>query len=316
MTTARRVSFGRASLSGVLPYILLSVLLFATACAGTGSLPRFDSSRVDQVGTADLRLLTFNVRYGLADDGANSWSYRRELVFDVIRDGAYDVVGLQEALPIQVAEIGEALAEFDVYYRTREVDPNEGEACALLFRRSRWHLLEPESGTLWLSETPQEPGSKSWDSSLPRILTWASLEEKATGQRLNVINTHFDHRGAEARVRSAELVWRQAASLAESAPVVVMGDFNAGEDSEPLGVLTRSDPRLTLVDSYRVVYPDAVDAGTFNSWRGEVSGEKIDGVLVDTRLRVLGAEILRDSVDGRFPSDHYPVSAVLGFPFD
>ena len=274
------------------------------------SLPRNDPRSGDRSATPEVRLMSFNVRYGLADDGPNSWPYRRELVFDVIRQGRYDVVGLQEALPFQVEEIAAALPEFDVHYRTREADPDEGEACAVLYRASRWRL-EPESGTLWLSETPNEPGTKSWDSSLPRIVTWASLTERGSGRSLVVLNTHFDHRGVEARRHSAELVRSQAASFAGDAPVVVMGDFNAGEDSEPLEILRRSVRDLELVDSYRVVHPDATEVGTFNAWRGETKGAKIDGILVDRRSKVLRAEIVRPSIDGLFPSDHFPVTAAL-----
>ena len=290
----------------------LAFAVLAGACASSDSLPRSDTSRQETSATTEVRLMSFNIRYGLADDGPNSWSNRRELVFDVIRQGRHDVVGLQEALPFQVQEIVAALPEFAVHYRTREADPEQGEACAVLYRTSRWRL-GPESGTLWLSETPDEPGTKSWDSSLPRIVTWVSLTERTTGRPLVVLNTHFDHRGSLARRESAELVWRQAVNLAGDAPVVVMGDFNADEDSEPLRILRRSDPKLELVDTYRQVHPDAVDVGTFNSWRGETKGAKIDGILVDARSKVLRAEIVRHSVDRRYPSDHFPVTAALEF---
>ncbi len=256
-------------------------------------------------------MLTFNIRYGLADDGPNSWPLRRELVFDTIRRGSYDIVGLQEALPFQIAEILDALPELEAYWRTREIDPAESEACAVLYRTDRWRLREEASGTLWLSETPEVPGSKSWDSSLPRIATWAALEERGTGHLLHVLNTHFDHRGETARLESARIVRAHAARLAASAPIVVMGDFNAGEASPPMRELRRESGGFALRDSFRVLHPNATGTGTFNFWRGERDGEKIDGILVDPSLSVLEAGIVRHQVEGRYPSDHYPVRALL-----
>lgn len=259
-----------------------------------------------------LHVLTFNIRYGLADDGPNSWPLRRDLVFDLIARGAYDVVGLQEALSFQIEEILEAVPGFEAYFRTREVDPAEGEACAVLYRSDRWSLDEEASGTLWLSETPDVPGSKSWDSSLPRIATWVSLEERASGRRWNVVNTHFDHRGEAARLESAEIVRDLAERLGTSAPVLVLGDFNAAETNAPMQALRRSEGGFTLSDSFRLLHAEATDVGTFNSWRGETDSEKIDAVFVGPGIRVLEAEILRDNEEGRYPSDHYPVRALVG----
>ncbi|MEM1246493.1 MAG: endonuclease/exonuclease/phosphatase family protein [Acidobacteriota bacterium] len=249
------------------------------------------------------------MRYGLADDGPNSWPQRRQLVFDLIERGRYDFIGLQEALPFQIEEILEAVAGYDVYYRTREIDPSEGEACAVLYRSDRWALDEAESGTLWLSETPETAGSQSWDSSLPRIATWVSVEERSAGRRWHVVNTHFDHRGEGARIESAGIVRELAKSLAASTPVVVLGDFNAAESSAPMLELLRAEGDFTLEDSFRKLHPGARDVGTFNSWTGETAGDKIDAVLVGPGIDVLEAEILRDHEDGRYPSDHYPVRA-------
>jgi len=92
-------------------------------------------------------------------------------------------------------------------------------------------------------------------------------------------------------------------------PVVVLGDLNAGEKNDAIKTL-KATP---LVDSYRVVQPEPeIPVGTFNHWRGEKSGSKIDYVLVDDSATVHSAEIICDhSPDGRYPSDHFPVWAVL-----
>ena len=162
---------------------------------------------------AQARVLSFNIRYGLADDGDNSWPQRRELVFEAIRAGSYDFIGLQEALPFQIEEIQERLPGYGLLSRTREADPNEGEACAIFYRSSRWRLDPEQHGTFWLSATPEEPGSKSWDSSLPRIATWGAFISRQTDQQIYVYNTHFDHRGSAARLESAKLIRAHIAAL-------------------------------------------------------------------------------------------------------
>ena len=77
-----------------------------------------------------------------------------------------------------------------------------------------------------------------------------------------------------------------------------------------LGLLRASDD-FELKDSYRVLHPKAKGVGTFNSWSGETGGEKIDAVLVGPGIDTLEAEILRENENGRYPSDHYPVRALV-----
>jgi endonuclease/exonuclease/phosphatase family metal-dependent hydrolase len=69
-----------------------------------------------------------------------------------------------------------------------------------------------------------------------------------------------------------------------------------------------------LVDTFRVLHPDVKDVRTGHSFRGGRKGYKIDYVLAQPSAQVLEAQILYDNVDGRYPSDHYPVMARLGLP--
>jgi len=261
--------------------------------------------------------MSFNIRYGTADDGPNHWRLRRELVFATLSAGDYDFIGLQEALPFQLDEIASALPEHEILYRTREQDPAEGEACAILYRADRWQLDRREQGTFWLSETPQVPGSVSWDSSLPRITTWGRFSHLDSGALIYVFNTHFDHRGQQAREESAELLRRRVAQAADSAPVLVMGDFNAGEQNPAMLALRSTDgTSAPLVDSFRLLHPDAVDVYTANGWGDRVAGEKIDTIFVRKGTDVRRAAILRPRYDGRAPSDHDPVTAELILKLD
>ena len=121
------------------------------------------------------------------------------------------------------------------------------------------------------------------------------------------MNTHFDHRGRQARLHSAQLLIDMLADWTDL-PAIVTGDLNAAEQSPPLQALLDGGLR----DSFRVVHPDSTSAGTFSGFRGRTDGAKIDYVLCSDAFAVEAAWIDRTRTpDGRAPSDHYPVGAVL-----
>ncbi|MFM7135243.1 MAG: hypothetical protein ACKO0W_13125 [Planctomycetota bacterium] len=150
-----------------------------------------------------VRAGTFNIRYENEADGPDAWRHRRAMVAKVLAEG--DFWGLQEALPSQVEAIRADRPEFGVLARTRDADPASGEACPILYRRARWTPDAEDSGTFWLSPTPETPGSKGWDAALPRIATFARFTS-SDGRAVYVFNAHLDHRGAAARVESARLL--------------------------------------------------------------------------------------------------------------
>ena len=189
---------------------------------------------------------------------------------------------------------------------SRDKDVN-GEQCGILFRKSRFAL--EQSGQFWLSETPQKSFSRSWDSSLPRIATWVQLRDRVTESPLIFINTHFDHRGRQARLESARLIRNFIEALPQEMMILVTGDFNCGEASEPYQQLTES---TRMVDTFRMAHPDpAQNDGTFNGFVGKDSGARIDWILVSDDWTVSAADIDRYSKESRFPSDHFPVTAVI-----
>lgn len=254
----------------------------------------------------ELRVMSFNLRYGTAKDGENAWPHRRQLVAETIRAFAPDLLGTQETLPFQAEFVSSEFSEYTKVGWTRDRNEN-GEQCAIFFRTERFELVE--SGQFWLSETPEEKFSKSWDSSLPRVATWVVLQDREDENREFVFaNTHFDHRGRTARLESAKLIHRRAEEL-DGAPIVLTGDFNCGEGSAPWTALTES--RL-LRDTRRAAHPAAEEQeGTFNGFGARLSDRRIDWILATADFTVHSAEIDRTRRDGRYPSDHFPVTAVL-----
>lgn len=276
-----------------------------------------------------IRVMSFNLRLGVAKDGDNHWDKRKTVVAGAIENARADIVGTQETFDFQAAYLAKQLPEFDYVGRSRVKDAND-EQCGIFFRSSRFDKLI--EGHFWLSETPDRPGSKSWDSSLPRMATWLKLWDRLNERAVFVVNTHFDHRGQQARKESAKQIRRFVASLPEGSAVVVTGDFNAAVDSAPYRALfgdtiasteTVEDAKkrnaqngvgTKLLDTFRLIHPKALtDEGTFNGFVGKTDGARIDWIAATENFEVMAAEIDRYSVDGRYPSDHFPVTATLKF---
>ena len=257
-----------------------------------------------------LNVMTYNIRYGTADDGENRWSARRRMVFDAIRRQSPDVVGLQEALDGQLHEITTALPGYAVVGVGREDGREKGEYAAILFRKSR--LRVAEAGTFWFSDTPGVPGSTSWGNRVTRICTWARFIDH-DGRAFWHFNVHLDHESQASRERSTQLLLeRIEARSVRDEPVIVTGDFNAGEKDPALATLLGPGPggEPAFVDTFRILHPDEQRVGTYSAFAfGKTNGEKIDYVLAEPGTEVTRAGIVRWSRHGRYPSDHFPVVA-------
>jgi endonuclease/exonuclease/phosphatase family metal-dependent hydrolase len=286
--------------------VLLALVVTLPACT-TGPSARARAA-TGASSSSPVSVMTFNVRYGTADDGANAWPERRHLVFDVVRRHDPDIVGVQEALRFQLDELLAELPSYGSVGVGRADGADDGEHVPVLYRTSRFRVLD--SGTFWLSDTPTVPGSSTWGNTIPRIATWARLDDRRTDVNWLVLNVHLDHRSQPSREQSTALLRRWISTTRRTGDVVVLtGDFNAGELNPAITTLTRDDE---LVDTFRVVHPDATEVGTFGAFTGRRDGAKIDYVLAEPSTRVLAAEIVRDNVEEQYPSDHYPVTAVLG----
>lgn len=288
----------------------------------------FDDAALKQVSTGvpngiELHVMSFNIRYGTAGDGDNHWLKRYPLVFDVFKNHAPDIVGVQEALHFQLAAIEKAAPAYARIGVGRDDGATKGEYTAILYLREKYEVLD--QGTFWLSDTPGKVASTSWGNSITRICTWGRFREKSSGRAFYVYNVHLDHRSQVSREKSVELVIRRINGRTVKEPFVITGDFNAGESNTAIRYLLgrsryvadlegRSAPVPDLVDTFRVCRPGAVDVGTFGGFTGRRRGEKIDYIFAQAQANVLEARILYDREGGRYPSDHYPVEARLVLP--
>ena len=281
---------------------LTAVLLLASVvCATT-----FSQARIE------VRVMTFNIRYGTANDGENHWDKRKEFLVETIKAFNPDLLGTQETLGFQRDYLAAQLAGYDVLGVGRDDGKEQGEMTALYFKRDRFEKLD--GGHFWLSETPDIAGSKSWDAALTRMVSWVKLRDKRNpkAKPLMFFNTHFDHRGQQARVESAKLIRRRIAEAAKTCRVIVTGDFNAGEENDAYRAFF-GEPDAPVFDAYRAIHSTRTnDEGTFSSFKvTETKGPRIDWIGASREWQVRQAEIDRTARNEHTPSDHFPVTAVL-----
>ncbi|HOK67428.1 MAG TPA: endonuclease/exonuclease/phosphatase family protein [Anaerohalosphaeraceae bacterium] len=258
-----------------------------------------------------LHAATFNIRVGRYASGSRDWSLRRAMVISLLAAEQYDVIGLQEALPYQLDEILQGLPQYEAYAVGRNSDPDKGETCAILYKKNRFYRID--SGTIWFSNSPWEPGSKFAGTLFPRICSWVRLADLETARCFYVYNVHLDNLSQRARTRSIEILNDLIASRKHRDPFLVMGDFNMEIDNPAMQILQNAG-KNRMLDTWGALYPHRLDEGTYHKFHGSILGSKIDHILVDTRVRVLAAAINRRDFSGRYPSDHYPVSALVQIP--
>jgi endonuclease/exonuclease/phosphatase family metal-dependent hydrolase len=279
--------------------LLLSVLLASFAGHVT--------SEMMAAAPTPLRVMSVNIRLDTPSDGENRWALRAAALARQISGYAPDIFGAQEVLPSQWDDLRRLLPEFASVGAGRERDGG-GEASPVFFRTKRFALVD--SGTFWLSTTPDVPGSKGWDAALPRVCSWAVLRENGSGRELLVANAHFDHLGHEARLQSARLILHQLEELnTVRRPVVFTGDLNTAPDTAPVEALIAGG--LTCVDLVAAERSGAIYS--FQGFGGAATKYRqlIDYVFVSGPLVARTFRVADEKVDDRYTSDHYPVVTTL-----
>ena len=287
--------------------------LMALAVVTLFLLPCVNCIAQDQVPA--IRTMSFNIRYGTANDGINRWDLRKEFVIETIRAYSPDLLGTQETLASQRDYLSETLPGYEAVGVGRDDGKLQGEMAALFYRSDRFEELE--QGHLWLSPTPLEVGSKGWDAALPRIATWVKLRDRRDPEANPILflNAHLDHQGHTARAQSTSLIRSKLQELGKECRWIITGDFNADPRDPPYANLfghKEIDGR-NIRDTHRAFKPAIEqDEGTFSSFvENNRKGARIDWIGCTDEFDVRVAGIDRTARDGRTPSDHFPVFATL-----
>jgi len=253
-----------------------------------------------------LRIMTFNVRTGIANDGANDWNHRRDIMVRTIRAQHPDVLGTQELNKFQGDYIVGKLSQYLWFGIGRRGDEGD-EHMGVFYRADRLRVID--SGSYWLSDTPDKPGSITWGNPYPRMVTWAVFERKADGRRFYYCNTHFPYRDQDelARTRSAEEILARLSALPANLPIVMTGDFNSAPDRPDHAVLTS-----LLDDAWINAQSRSGPEKTFHNFSG-VPDRRIDWIL-SRGFHAITASTITTSEGSRYPSDHFPVVAALAWP--
>lgn len=260
-----------------------------------------------------LNVMTFNIRLNIASDSLNAWPYRKDIAASQVRFFEVNLLGVQEALYDQMLDLQGRLPQYKYAGGGREDGKNKGEFSAIFYDTTRLKLLKDE--TFWLSQTPETAGSKGWDAALPRIVTWCAFEDKTNYKKFFAFNTHFDHIGKIARAESARLLLKKVKEIAGTEPAIIMGDFNAGDEDEPIKILTDENNPDKFIDTKNIsVMPHYGPAGTFNAFTNkEVDDKAIDHIFIKNKLTALKHATISESWSSRFSSDHFPVFAEISF---
>ncbi|QGY45985.1 endonuclease [Maribellus comscasis] len=252
-----------------------------------------------------MNIISFNIRYNTPNDGENAWPNRIEMVSGLIRFHEADIFGMQEALVGQIEDLKAQLPEYEWFGVGRDDGIKGGEFSPVFYNPKKFILLK--KGTFWLSETPEKP-SKGWDAALNRIVTWGKFQSKVTGKQFLFFNTHFDHKGNEARKNSASLIYQKIREMVQNKnlPVILTGDFNLTPDTEPIQLLKKY-----LNDSREVSEePPYGPVGTFEGFKLDAPLEnRIDYIFTYGEIDVKKYAALSEFTNHRFPSDHLPVFA-------
>ena len=251
-----------------------------------------------------LKVMSYNIRLDVASDAENAWPNRKAFLANQIEFHAPLILGTQEGTPGQIDWLDERLTDYARIGEGRE-GGHKGEYSAVYYNRHR--LAVKQSGTFWLSTTP-DTVSVGWDAALPRIVTWGRFTDREDGRDFYAFNTHFDHVGEEARLRSAELILTMIDSLNPAGlPFVLTGDLNLTPESAPLRLL--SD---TLTDAFVAAPVRLGPAGTFTGFDyATPATRRIDYVFAGPGVAVENFATLTDAVGGRYASDHFAVLATL-----
>ena len=254
-----------------------------------------------------LSVMTFNMRYDNPEDGQNNWRFRRERIAGVIKAQEVDVLGTQELLSNQFDDLSGLLTGYQGVGVGRLDGAESGEYCAVFFRKDRFTLLD--SGTFWLSDTPEVVGSLGWDGACERIATWVVLRDR-DGRELFFIDTHLDHVGQVARDEGVSLLMKRIETLSGGRPVILTGDFNSEPGSSVVAHVQKDG---VLRDAKAIAAQRSGTDWSFSDFGQipEAESPLLDYIFVSGDIEAVRYEVLPDTFDGGYVSDHAPVMAVV-----
>lgn len=257
-----------------------------------------------------MQITTFNIRTPV-DKPPYDWASRLPRVQKLIANHGLSLIGLQEARVEQLTDLcADGTFAFIGSGRKDPVERGDGEYSAIIYKKSEFAVVD--SGTFWLSETPEVTGSKSWDTAYARICTWGLFEEMATKKRFYYFNTHLDHCSKAAQKNGTLLILRRMqAAMASGMSCFLTGDFNIYPTREEVAI-------AKLYLKYANEASETPVTGPYPTYHGynpnaPAHTAPIDYIFVSPDVKVKSVQTIADVFDGYAPSDHFPVTAEVEF---
>lgn len=250
-----------------------------------------------------FKVISFNIRC-CDDKNGHTIAERAPRLAAVTIPFDADIIGLQEYRPAWEEHIEKYYGDkYDMFLKYRN-NTDDKEAAPILWRRDKFECID--TGYFWLSDTP-EVESRGWDEvyNCYRICTYVILKEKQSGETFTFMNTHFGF-GDKGQVASAKLIADYSKKISDR-PTFIVGDFNMKPDSPGYAEMTRHfrDVNACTVNDLRT---------TYHGYRPEtITTEHIDYCFVNDKITPITQKIIDDTVDGKFPSDHYGLYIELEF---
>jgi endonuclease/exonuclease/phosphatase family metal-dependent hydrolase len=252
---------------------------------------------------SNVKLMSYNIRYDITTSNASPWTERHTAIASQINRFDADIVGMQEVLEHQREQLLSDLPGFASIGVGRDDGQKAGEYAPIFYKAERFRLLN--SGTFWLSPTPDVP-SKGWDAALNRICTFAQFFDLESKESFWVFNTHFDHVGEVARMKSSVLILQKMQEVTNGTrqAVILCGDLNLNDDHPTIAFL-QSQMKDALLCSKQV---KSDMNKTFNNFDLAMEASKrIDYIFTNKKVTVLTFETIVERFGVSYPSDHFPI---------
>jgi len=274
----------------------------------SSSFTIYPDSEDDLSSNKIISAMTYNIRFDNPEDKDFNWEDRKMMVSQTISSNAPDVMGIQEAYYNQIKWLESELKIYEWYAVGSDDGEFRGEHCAIFYNHEKYDKID--SGTYWLSEDLDKPGSIAWDAQEPSVLTWVKLRVKLTKEEIFVFNTRLADQ-EKARVEGGKVILQKIESLTGDTSFILTGDFNAEPDHQTVQLLTNT---YKEAKEHSFIKSSSVDY-TFVGYKNNADSRKLqDYVFFSKDFPVNSYEVLNTKYNEKYPSDHLPVLCKLRFP--
>lgn len=247
-----------------------------------------------------VRVVSYNV-----DANLNTLKARSKGLCSILLSLDADSIGVQEARPGWVKQFDRQLTGYDHIGVSADGErPSEHTfGTYIYYKKDKYNVVD--SGTFWLSKTPDVPSKYGDTVDCNRTCCWVILEDKQTGFRYVHMNSHLDWMDPDANAYQVEMIRRQIRVFEEMGlPVFATGDYNADEGTRSYQLMLQE----ASIGDAKYQTEDRNNIGTYPSYgEYDVTKEKpIDFCFVTKNLmQVNKYRVVDEKYEDKYVSDHF-----------